>query len=201
MRDLDPTSASSGASAINNLGQVVGVSDNHAVLYSNGQKLILPSLGENYATSTAGLINNKGEIVGTAYDPNTAASSDFLYADGKMTNLGSLGVTAINDEGDMVFGHTVLYANGQMIDLNAVLSPNSGWSNLQASAINDVGQVGGTGYLDSQQTTLGFVISDLNPAPEPPPLALCVTTLLGAAIGFKLHAPKKLGILHTSEKL
>lgn len=85
----------------------------------------------------------------------------FLYdfAEGEFIDLGTLGATstlaeAINQSGDVVGTSTTasgsrafLYKNGVMQDLNQLVPPDSGWELLDATAINDRGQIAGTGRI------------------------------------------------------
>ena len=97
-------------------------------------------------------INNLGQVVGnTDIYPFYVGSYAFLYSNGQITNLGTLGgaesgATGINDA-VQVTGHSVvcdpycgehafLYSNGQMKDLGA------GFGSI-GNAINNLGQVTG----------------------------------------------------------
>jgi probable HAF family extracellular repeat protein len=147
-----PGGGYSGATGINNSGQIVGSSTNasgntEAFLYSGG---VMTGLGilPGYTDSTATAINDKGQVVGYATDSSRNTQA-FLYSDGVMTGLGFLpgssssSAYAINDKGQIV-GNSgpnggFLYSNGQMYDLNSLLvnSPESVW----AAGINDSGQI------------------------------------------------------------
>ncbi len=62
--------------------------------------------------------------------------------------------------------HAFLYTDGVMQDLNAFIDPLSEWTLLQATGINDRGQIAGTGFIR------GFVHAYvLTPVPEPASLA------------------------------
>jgi probable HAF family extracellular repeat protein len=82
-----------------------------------------------------------------------------------MTELGSLGGTqtnplAINDRGQVVGSsrtatsgtstHAFLWENGEIVDLNDLIVPGSGWVLQQATCINASGQIVGTGLLNGQ---------------------------------------------------
>ena len=75
------------ADDINNSGNVVVYSDNHAFLYENGTMTDLGTLGGNL--SWAYSINNNNQIVGYS---TTAIGNNrpFLYDNGSMINLGTL---------------------------------------------------------------------------------------------------------------
>jgi probable HAF family extracellular repeat protein len=146
------------AYGINNNGQIVGaVQTNvpyHAFLYSGG---VMTDLGTfpGGSFSFAYGINNTGQVVGCA--DNQA----FLYSGGIMTGLGTLGggysgALGINNNSQVVGSayissgpeHAFLHSAGTMIDLNSRI-PNSGWTLVQASAINDRGYIVGYGINPS----------------------------------------------------
>src|SRR3954453_9060978 len=96
--------------------------------------------------STGSSINNAGQVTGYSFTSDGAQHA-FLYSDGQMTDLGTLGGSystayGINDAGQVVgssttptgAGHTFLYSNGQMSDLGT----------LGGFAINDAGQITGS---------------------------------------------------------
>ena len=160
----------SDASAINGSGEVVGsfivlaspLPMNHAYLYSSGTTTDLGSLG--YGDSVAYGINDSGQVVGSSY--NSSGYQDaFLYSGGVMTDLGTLdGVYStalgINDSAQVVGNsyyssgpeheHAFLYSGGVMTDLNSLLPANSGWTLTSANAVNDNGQIVGSGQIDGQ---------------------------------------------------
>ena len=91
-------------------------------------------------------INNAGQVVGESH--GTSRYHAFLWQNGNMTNLGTLGGTVsyaygINDSGQVVgFAdtssgdqHAFLWQNGTMTDLGRA----------DASAINNIGEIAGDG--------------------------------------------------------
>jgi probable HAF family extracellular repeat protein len=163
------------AYAINASNQVVGESDSdyplfnrprHAFLYSNG---VMSDLGNSGIISRAYGINDSGQVVGgtaTSYY-NDAVYFAFLLSNGVLTNLdlGQLGgflsssvAKSINNAGQVVGYYTTVTnssatrhpfiwdeQNG-MVDLNSLIDPNSGWTLIDAVAINDKGQIAANGY-------------------------------------------------------
>jgi probable HAF family extracellular repeat protein len=176
----------SGAYGINNTGQVVGETATipgsyitRAFLYSNGTMTDLGTLGGT--TSWAYGINNTGQVVGYASTAG-AAGHAFLYSNGVMSDLGTLGGTSsqalgINNNGQVVgWAYTAggaardafVYSGGSLLDLNKQLSPGSGsgWILSDANAINDLGQIVGTGTFNG---VLRAYLLTGTPTPPPPP--------------------------------
>jgi len=138
---------------INDSGQIVGPG-----LYDNGAWINLGGLGGLLNTSAAFAINNAGQIVGAAYLDYFHAHA-FLYDNGKMTDLGTLGgdwsqAYDINNSGQIVgfsqdasgYEHAFLYENGKMTDLGT-LGGLASW----ATSINDSGQVVGVSTTASNE--------------------------------------------------
>ena len=165
MHDLHPfPKGESWATSINSSGQVAGhlhdgTSDPEAVrgafVYSSGvMEYPVPN-------GTPNDINDKGWIVGTWWTQHTM----FLHADGVTHDIGNLGgewgeewwdrANGVNERGQIVGAsvtpdnrmHAFLYTDGQMFDLNSLIDPASGWELLEATAINDGGQIVGWGDL------------------------------------------------------
>jgi probable HAF family extracellular repeat protein len=107
------------AVAINNFGQVLGISQikgdatYHAFLYTNGR---MADLGD-FTPSSFNLFD---QVVGR-YVPNPVS--------------------------DPFTRHAVLWKDGKMVDLNSLIDPSSGWVLFEANGINDLGQIVGGGSL------------------------------------------------------
>jgi probable HAF family extracellular repeat protein len=115
----------------------------------------LGTLGGGYSMSVC--INPQGRIVGESTTTNSQTHA-FFY-DGAMHDLGTLGgnyssASWINDRTNICGAatlasgdqHGFLYASGVMYDLNSLLDPASaGWDIGGAWAMNDAGQIVGTG--------------------------------------------------------
>eukprot|EP01034_Spumella_vulgaris_P030034 gene30034-37184_t len=143
---------------INNAGAAVGLSltatGYHATVFSNGT---VQDLGALYGgNSLANDINDSGVVVGeTARVAGTYSSRAFIYANGVMSDIGTLAgdvdsaAYAIN-AGGAVTGQSrrdgstraFLYQDGSMVDLGTL----SGFANSAAGGINDAGQVVGWGF-------------------------------------------------------
>ena len=182
------------AYAVNNAGHTVGTAQtptgaSHAFLSSGGVVTDLGTLGGT--NSFAYDLNETGVVVGAAYIPSPNASSPFhafrWTSAGGMQDLGTLGGTRSIAYGVNASGHIVGYAEipagvkhafiwtddnsngapdaGELKDLN-VLAPGTGWTFLEARAINDRGQIVGTGTNPSGQTR-AFLLTPSNAGPSP----------------------------------
>jgi probable HAF family extracellular repeat protein len=167
--------------AISSTGLVVGTgADEKAFVYQNGQTTYIAGNG-----SVAQGVNASGQVVGS-YSPVGASFGSphaFLYQNGRFTDLGTLGgsasvALAINSQGQIIgssslsssqpnLSHAFLDQNGTMTDLTTLISPSSGWTLNSAIAINDKGQILGSGIGPDGQTDTFL----LTPASEPPPVA------------------------------
>lgn len=165
----DPDSA---ATAINDKGQVVGISGTcdvavgalsakHAVLWENGRVTNLGSLGGAGWNTPVG-INNKGEIAGFSDLPGdvsggvlTANFHAVLWTkEHEIRDLGTLPgdnvseATGINDEGQIVgvsypSSHAFLWQDGVMTDLNTLIPSDSSLYLISTGDINDKGEITG----------------------------------------------------------
>ncbi|OHB73136.1 MAG: hypothetical protein A2V70_18525 [Planctomycetes bacterium RBG_13_63_9] len=182
--DLPGGENASEAFAINNRGQVVGVSSvvdgRRAFLYSNGALTDLGVLEADHRYSMATDINDLGEVSGRSIIDeelwNTQSLRPFLYRNGQMVPLGSLGggygfANSINNVSEVVglssdangVTHAFLWSSGAMSDLGSL----EGGSYSCAYGINDNTQVVGTSVLNGflwqngQMSDLGDLVGGL----------------------------------------
>jgi probable HAF family extracellular repeat protein len=158
------------AFGINDLGQAVGYSGDcftakHAVMWQNGTAFPLPDLG--VARSNFGFaINNLGQIVGQVRKADGSARVAALWQpDGTLTVLGTLPgeiasqATGINSKGQVV-GSTFdsgpngpnwtggfIWQNLVMTDLNTLIPADSNLFIINASNINERGQISGMAFV------------------------------------------------------
>ena len=144
--------------AINNAGQIAGVRDDHAWLWSPGGGIDLGTLGGAGSAATA--LNSAGEVTGYATTAGGQTHA-FKYAKGSMSDLGTLAGgdyssgTGINDAGQVVgnvnapgtgFG-AFLYSGGTMNNIGTL-----GGDYAAAAGINNAGQVVGTSIVQQNAT-------------------------------------------------
>jgi probable HAF family extracellular repeat protein len=182
---LGATAGGGEAFGINALGDVTGTADAangdaDGFLYHNGKMIDLGVLpGANSSGGNA--INNSLQITGASGILGSGTNHAFLWKKGKMTDLGVLPTgnssqgSGINASGQIVGGsdifipsnvgsgppgeylsHGFLYSNGQLQDLNNLISANSGWVLGAASGINDLGEIVGTGTINGE--THGYLL-------------------------------------------
>jgi probable HAF family extracellular repeat protein len=182
----------SSAHAVSSAGHVAGVSGNGV----NPGERAFRTLGGGPLTDLGNLggifthvwgVNSSGTVVGWGKD----SSGDFLAfmstPGDTLVSLGTLGgsdsdARGINDAGLIVGSsenaalesRAFLYADGQMFDLNTLVSPSFGYVLVSATGINAHGQIVGQAYLASNPG-VGFTYL-ATPIPEPSAAA----ALLGA---------------------
>jgi probable HAF family extracellular repeat protein len=140
----------------------------------------LPAVAQTYRITNLGSVapgwafvalNNSGQLAGNYTPPGQTFMHGFIYANGVLTDIGTLGGSAsaqaqgMNNLGQVTGtsnGHAFIYSNGVMTDIGTLVS---GLFTVGKS-INDAGQVTGTGYTSNasppvpQQTTNAFVYSN-----------------------------------------
>ncbi|MFB2980529.1 DUF3466 family protein [Microseira sp. BLCC-F43] len=188
------------ASAINDLGQVVGTSYTadglrRAFLWEKSSGMIdLGTLGGNYGYASA--INDLGQVIGYSTTADGLPRAFFWDKSSGMINLGTLGgydsyPTAINNYGQVIGYSTT--ADGQyrpffwdnstgMSDLNDLVSA-PGWILNNVVGINNAGQIVGNGSYNGQSRA--FVLTPKS-VPEPSStLAFLTLGAVGAGAAFR----------------
>ncbi|HEU4709547.1 MAG TPA: PEP-CTERM sorting domain-containing protein [Methylophilaceae bacterium] len=195
------------ARAINNSGQITGASNLgpstnepnfHAMLWQGNTITDLGVLpGGSYSIGLS--INEAGHVVGMSSFDDTGMEHGVLWADGVMTDLGTLGSAGnfssawdINNLGQIVgYSQTgpgqvvaTIWDEGQLYDLNSFLDASTakaGWVLTGALSINDLGQIVGFGYNSSMRLQGGFLLTP-TPIPEPETYAMLMAGL--GVLGF-----------------
>ena len=186
MKELPPLpgDSTSAATAINDLGQVVGISGAcgiavggvsaaHSVLWQNGVPSEIPNLG-GHTWNTPVAINNLGTVVGfslPAGQDGTRNFEAFLWTQaGGLQRLGklpgdiraeALGVNEKNQvvglsRGGPFLFRAFIWQNGVMSDLNTVTAPGSQFL-LFANDINDRGEITGESFDPNTQAAPAFL--------------------------------------------
>jgi probable HAF family extracellular repeat protein len=150
------------ANGINNKGQVIGRRAGFARLWTDGKAvdLVVPPNG-GWIWSEPNAINEDGMVVGTAARKTRAPHfipHPVVWRSGKVTVLPTAeglggGARGVNNRGRVVGtfevagdgSHAFLFQDGVMHDLNQCIPGDSGWVLISANAINDRGEVVGTG--------------------------------------------------------
>ena len=143
----------------------------HAFLWQRGvNKGRMRDLGTlpGWVNSYASAINRRGEIAGSVsgasnalsgLDPDNPAQA-FLWRGNRMIALPKLPGSkhseafAINDSTEIAGScdsRAVVWRQGKITDLNTYLPPASGWILEQARAINNRGQIAGTGTFHGEK--------------------------------------------------
>ena len=176
---LSPSNSSRSSSyGINDRGQIVGERDGRAFFWQNGQTLDLGTLPGD-SSSRARAINVSDQIIGESTAAN-GTSRAFIWQGGAMVDLGTLpGDAASRASGINASGHVVgqsmaadgasravVWRNGSMSDLNTRVPTGAGWMLTTATAINDAGQISGTGLHDRR--TRAFLLTPIKRAPTAP---------------------------------
>jgi len=178
----DPTSA---ATAINDRGQVVGISGAcykavgassaaHAVIWENGAPADIGNLG-GVAWNTPAAINGRGQVVGFSDLPGDGPDDPNFHAfswsrQGGIRDLGTLPgdflslAYGINETG-VIVGQSIgsgsrafVYANGVMANLNALV-PSGSPLLIYANDVNDRGEIVGQAFDGSDFLTFVAVPS------------------------------------------
>lgn len=141
------------AFGVNNSGQAVGLinkgGSSEIGLYENGATTDLGAF-DGLTYNIARAINNPGWVVGYgSTDLGPALGSNVI-------GLSDLQGFYVVEKGS---GRAFLWINGTFFDLASLVTNNTGWEFDFAYAVNDAGQIVGTGFHNGVQT--GFLLTPL----------------------------------------
>src|SRR5579884_4216029 len=148
---------------INDAGQIVGSADTTTV---NNQPNFWQPFGTGGAGNNGGppgaggAGGNGGSGGGANQNGNPGGTPISSGAGGGLPNRSAAkprSGSKTRGIGDTYVAHAFVYANGQMTDLNIYLPANSGWELIQATGINNSGQIVGYGTLN--QRVHAFLLS------------------------------------------
>lgn len=189
LTDLGTLYSTSAGVAINEAGQVVGVTDIgpaaggaelRGFLWEDGEMTALDPLPEDFRSSASD-INDVGQICG--FSRNEGSPPYFipfnravLWEGGLVNSLGVAGrssATAINNHGQVVGRWSIgsqtpstpfIWQDGVTQYLNDLVPSDSGWVLQSARDINDAGQIVGYGLsLPDAQATRAYLLEPLIP--------------------------------------
>ena len=154
------------AKAINDLGQVAGVSVSgwpRAVLWENGSIVDLGDLGG--PSSGAWAMNNLGQIAGVSYRDTSGRDYGFIWEDDIMTDLGTTNrsdVFGLNDYGQVVgtvygsddWGDPFMWQDGDMTILPSFGGVKTTGRFNRPNAINDRGEI--VGFASNSSTNANY---------------------------------------------
>ena len=185
--------ANTRANAINSSGAIAGQGDidglTHPILWSGGTWIDL-GVPLGYQSGYAMAIADAGYVAGTLND-GIGGTVAFVWQPGGMSPIGSLTpggnsqAYGVNSSGWVVGasdGVAFVFEGGVMYDLNALLAgTTSSWQLSEADAINDLGQIAGTGYIDGQQHA--FLLNPISSSTPEPATVLLVWGALAMIAG------------------
>jgi probable HAF family extracellular repeat protein len=174
---------------INNSGQIAGratLTDGFHGWLRNGQSVTdigtLAQIGGSPRGTLVFGLGTSGEVVGWSYAlPDGYAYHGFLYANGTIQDLGTLGngrysvAEAINSQGVIVgyaeppngAFHAVVFRDSHWLDLNDLIpaADQSSWVLMEATSINDLGQIAGLGVNSAStvQAMVPFILTPVIP--------------------------------------
>ena len=169
-----------------------------------------------YGDPSGGLaIDDADTVVGYAQNGKTGQAEAFAWDGPSGTAFGPLGylprtaysvANAINTETGEVVGqsgtHAFLWTGdvtlpqyGMMTDMNKLIAPHSGWLLRDATALNDYGDIVGTGYYHQAPTGFLAIPTVLTADPvDSPSFSQSASGSITGAVTFTYPAPFDLGL-------
>ncbi|UGQ45928.1 hypothetical protein [Massilia endophytica] len=176
--------ARSGASDINNAGEIVGWADNgegeQGVIWRNG---VLQVLNSPSVASRALFVNDQGMVGGYSIDSQGGLHA-VVWENGQMIDLGHGWLRAINNNGAAIWSgdRHYLWQDGRSIDLATLIDEQKylGYQLDDLYDINDQGQISASLRDPLTNDYFGVLLSpfEVTPVPEPHQFMLMLAGLL-----------------------
>ncbi|MGA2266484.1 MAG: DUF3466 family protein [Phycisphaerae bacterium] len=161
----------SGAVAINATGTIVGYAQKFVGGHSPGQRAVRWDAGSTVATELGNL--------GTDSSGYTTCQANAINSSGLIVGSAAWYVNGV----DMGQWHAVYWdANGNAVDLNTLIDPNSGWTLLNALSVSDTGWIAGIANYDSDGPGGASPYSRLFMVQIPEPASASLLALAGLAL-------------------
>lgn len=163
LSSLSGFTASTTSGALNANDEVAGSKGSNAAFWKSGN---ITDLGtpKDFDTAFATAISDDEAVVGYAYNGTDSGRTGFINRGGTFGTINGLTgatrtiPTGVNALGQVVGNSTqdgasraFLYNNGNTTALDNLIPSNSGWQIIQASAINNRGQIVATGIKNGAQ--------------------------------------------------
>jgi probable HAF family extracellular repeat protein len=190
--------------SINASGQIAGWiyipnEGNFPAVYQSGQTTnLISTIGyylynhNAYVDAGAIAINAKGDMLINVWQPGSAVQSYHYIASDQFSALlptpsggGTFVGAALNNEGQIV-GGGYIDSDGTLKLLTSLLNGNSGWTDLNATGINDLGQIVGQGTYNGQQVAF-LMTPDAIETPEPATVAMW-GLVVAASVGYRVRS-------------
>jgi len=166
LADLSLGGSFAEGATLNNRGQAVGHStlpgdvEDHTFLWDGKQTVDLGTLGGTFSLPTG--LSERGHVSGVATTTNDELLHAVLWRSRKALDLGTVPGDGCSwawdlNSRDQVVGislpfpcdfsiaHAFLWENGEMVDLNTLISPASDFTVVYATGINEAGEIVGNG--------------------------------------------------------
>ena len=205
---LAPGHLNSSAIAINNRGEVAGISGSRGFIWSQAEGM--RDIGDLGGSVVVTSLNDAGWVIGMA-DLGDSGPTAYVYDGVTMTPFGPLGrgmpflrtiPWAINlagvlvgesqdDNGDLT---AFVRRDAEMLALQTLIDPALGWDLRAAYDINDAGQITGEGFVNGQRR--GFVLTPIASTaavPEPGVWALMILGFGAAGASLRHLRPRAVG--------
>jgi probable HAF family extracellular repeat protein len=174
MQDLGTGDAKGGvARAINNHGQIVGAAisadqNSRPALWDHGQFYLFPTSSSLPGKNGAVGINDAGQVIIQSFQPTRQFWWAQLWSQGRLQDLSPSAevaseVDALSPAGQIVgwihdpsekVAHVALWEGGRVDEVDTLIPPDSGWTDLYLNGVNSAGQIAGRGVRNGKERAI-----------------------------------------------